>query len=73
MAADRAHNLPLGEDDSAEAIDHVVEEVKDDIRHGHVMDDVSHVLEERLGEAGVDLAPEALDDLAEDIENDVSI
>jgi hypothetical protein len=73
MAADRAHNLPLGQDDSAEAIEQVVEEVKDDIRHGHVTDDVSHVLEERLNKAGVDLGPEALDDLAEDIENDVSL
>ena len=60
-------------DDTTEAVEQVVEEVRDDIRHGHVTDDVSHVLEERLGEAGIGLRPETIDDLAEDIENDVSI
>ena len=73
MAINREHNDARGSDDEVEAVEHVVEEVRDDIRHGHVADDVSHVLEERLHEAGVDLRPEVIDDLAEDIENDVSL
>jgi len=58
--------------DETDAVERVVDEVRDEIRHGHVEDDVSHVLEERLHEVGVDLRPEKIDDLAEDIENDVS-
>ena len=73
MAINREHNDPSERDDDTEAVEQVVEEVRDDIRHGQVDDDVSHVLEERLHEAGVDLRPEVIDDLAEDIENDVSI
>jgi hypothetical protein len=73
MAINRDHSEARGSDDDSEAVEQVVEEVRDDIRHGQVTDDVSHVLEERLHEAGVDLRPEVIDDLAEDIENDVSI
>jgi hypothetical protein len=61
------------DDDRIEVIEHVVAEVEDDIHHGRVSDDVSHVLAERLEAAGVSLAPEAVDDLAEAIENDVSL
>ena len=50
----------------------MVEEVRDDILHGQVDDDVSLVLEERLEEAGLEMRPEDIDDLAEDIENDAS-
>lgn len=53
-------------------IEHIAEDVRSEIRLGHVEDDVSHVLEERFDEAGVRLRPEKVDDLAEDIENDVS-
>ena len=57
------------QEETAEA---VAEDVRSEIRLGHVEDDVTHVLEERLDEAGVHLRPEKVDDLAEDIENDVS-
>ena len=46
--------------------------MRDDIRQGRIDDDVTHVLEERLDEQGVHLRPEVVDDLAEEIENDVS-
>ena len=65
-------------DDSAEGVEHVetaegiADDVRDEIRLGHVQDDVSHVLEERFADAGIDLRPEAVDDLAEEIEKDVS-
>lgn len=69
---------PFDDDDSVEEVDGVetaesiAEEVKDEIRLGHVQDDVSHVLEERFDEAGIELRPEAVDELAEEIEKDVS-
>lgn len=59
--------------DTAEAIERVVAEVEDDIQHGRVSDDVNHLLAQRLEAAGVSLAPEAVDHLAEAIENDVSL
>jgi hypothetical protein len=55
-----------------ETAESIAEDVKDEIRLGHVQDDVTHVLEERFEEAGIDLRPEAVDDLAEEIERDVS-
>jgi molybdopterin-biosynthesis enzyme MoeA-like protein len=72
MSAEREQSDLAGSDDT-DAVEQVVEEVRDDIRHGQVEDDVSSVLEDRLTEAGVELRPETIDDLAEDIENDVSL
>ena len=66
------------DDDNAEAASHtetpesIAEEVKDEIRLGHVQDDVSHVLEERFEEEGIDMRPEEVDELAEEIERDAS-
>jgi len=71
MTTDANPNESL-EIDEAEVVEHIADDVRDEIRHGQVEEDVTHVLEERLDEAGVTLRPEAIDDLAEDIENDVS-
>jgi hypothetical protein len=62
----------VGEVDGVETAESIAEDVKDEIRLGHVQDDVSHVLEERFDEAGINLRPEAVDDLAEEIEKDAS-
>ncbi|MGP3536209.1 hypothetical protein ACTU3I_15540 [Microbacterium sp. RD1] len=67
-----ANDNSTPERDEAETVERVVEDVRDEVRHGQVEDDVTHVLEERLDEVGVDLRPESIDDLAEEIENDVS-
>jgi hypothetical protein len=57
----------------AESVEDIADEVRDDIRLGHVVDDdVSHVLEERLEGAGIDMRPEDVDELAEEIERDAS-
>lgn len=72
MTPDREPGEVPFADDDTEALDQVVEEVRDEIRHGHVEDDVSHVLADRLDEAGVHLRPETIDDLADGIEDDVS-
>lgn len=58
--------------DAVDAVEKIAEDVREDIRLGHVEDDVSHVLKERLDEAGVRVSRAAVDDLAEDIENDAS-
>ena len=74
MTAD-ANQEPLSADPAEtqeETVEDIAEDVRSEIRLGHVEDDVTHVLEERLDEAGVHLRPEKVDDLAEDIENDVS-
>ncbi|MFC8682028.1 hypothetical protein ACFT30_10935 [Microbacterium ureisolvens] len=68
----REPNQPVGDDEEEDVIEHVAHDVRDEIRQGHVVEDVRHVLDERLHDAGVDLRPERLDDLAEEIENDVS-
>jgi hypothetical protein len=62
---------PAGSVDD-QVVEDIAEDVRADILHGHVEDDVSHVLEERLEEVGVTLPPEDIDELAEEIENDVS-
>jgi hypothetical protein len=58
--------------DSPNTVEGIAEEVRDEIRLGHVEDDVSHVLKERLDGAGISMRPEDVEDLAEDIERDVS-
>ena len=58
--------------DSSATVEDIAGDVRDEIRLGHVEDEVSHVLEERLDEAGISMRPEDVDDLAEDIERDVS-
>lgn len=50
----------------------IAEDVRHEIQLGHVQDDVSHVLEERFEEAGIEARPEEVDDLAEEIERDAS-
>ncbi|WP_163166098.1 hypothetical protein [Arthrobacter sp. Alg241-R88] len=71
-------SAPFDDDETVEDTAHtetpesIADEVRDEIRLGHVEDDVSHVLEERFEEAGIELRPEEVDDLAEEIEKDVS-
>jgi hypothetical protein len=55
-----------------ETAESIADDVRNEIRLGHVQDDVSHVLKERFDKAGIDLRPEDVDDLAEEIERDVS-
>lgn len=68
---------PLEEDGIGEVLhpetpDSIAEDIIHEIRLGHIEDDVSHVLEERLDKAGIELPPEEVDDLAEEIERDAS-
>ncbi len=64
--------MDVADEDGPSAVARVIEAVRDEIRHGHVHDDVSRVLQLRLSEVGVTMRPEAIDDLADDIETDVS-
>jgi hypothetical protein len=56
----------------AKTVERIAEDIRDDVKLGHIQDDVSHVLEERLEEAGIEMRPEDVDDLAEEIEKDAS-
>lgn len=74
-----AVGAPLGsgdddvdEIDVAHTVESIAEDVREDIKLGHIEDDVSHVLEERFEEAGIEMRPEVVDDLAEEIERDAS-
>ncbi|MGN7199862.1 hypothetical protein [Arthrobacter sp. SAFR-044] len=62
----------VAESEHLETPETIAEDVRHDIQLGHVQDDVSHVLEERFEEAGIDARPEEVDDLAEEIERDAS-
>jgi hypothetical protein len=76
MADGDAPNVPVDDDDAAaahtETAESIADEIKDEIHLGHIEDEVSHVLEERFEEAGIDMRPEKVDDLAEEIERDAS-
>lgn len=61
-----------GDAESPDTVEDIAGEVRDEIRLGHVDDEVSHVLEERLDDAGISMRPEDVDGLAEDIERDAS-
>ena len=50
----------------------IADEIKDEIHLGHIQDDVSHVLENRFQQAGINMRPEEVDVLAEEIERDAS-
>lgn len=63
---------PPAPKNTAETVERIADDIRDDVRLGHVQDDVSHVLEERLDEAGIEMRPEDVDDLAEEIEKDAS-
>jgi hypothetical protein len=76
MADGDTPNVPVDDDDAAaahvETPESIADEIKDEIHLGHIEDEVSHVLEERFEEAGIDMRPEEVDDLAEEIERDAS-
>lgn len=63
---------PTQPENTVETVERIADDIRDDVRLGHVQDDVSHVLEERLDEAGIEMRPEDVDDLAEEIEKDAS-
>ena len=73
-----AHDPFDGNDELVAGAEHtetpetIAEDVRHDIQLGQVQDDVSHVLEERFEEAGIDASPEEVEDLAEEIERDAS-
>ena len=50
----------------------IADQVKADIQVGHVDDDVSAVLQQRLIDAGLEVRPEKVEELASDIENDAA-
>jgi hypothetical protein len=73
MADFRSDIADDGSEDPIEStVEQIAEEVLEEIRRGELDGDVAAVLRERLEDAGVDLRPEALENLAEDIENEAS-
>lgn len=60
------------EHDDEEVIEQVAADVLDDIEHGRVEGDTSTVVAERLERRGIHLRDEAIDSIADDIEEDAS-
>lgn len=58
--------------DTGQSVRDIVGDLLADIQLGHIDDDVSHVLAERLSRAGFEMRPEEVEDLAEGIENHAS-
>lgn len=61
-----------GQPGSGQSIRGIVGDLLADIQLGHIDDDVAHVLGERLRQAGLEVRPEEVEDLAEEIENHAS-
>lgn len=55
-----------------EKLEGIAEQVRGDIQLGHVNDDVTNVLEQRIEEAGLEVRPEDVETLADEIESDSS-
>jgi hypothetical protein len=60
------------ENDTEEAIERVAADVLDDVEHGRIDGDTATVIAERLEAQGIHLRTEAIDSIAEDIEEEAS-
>jgi len=58
--------------DDEETIERVAAEVLDDIEHGRVDGDTATLVSQRLEAEGIQLRTEAIDSIAEDIEEEAS-
>jgi len=61
-----------GQSGTGQSIKGIVRDLLADIQLGHIDDDVVNVLAERLRRAGLEVRPEEVEDLAEEIENHAS-
>jgi hypothetical protein len=59
-------------DDTTEAVERIAQDLIEDIEHGRVRGDTAEVLEERLKAEDIELRPEAIEALADDIEEEAS-
>ena len=59
-------------DDTTEAVERIAQDLIEDIEHGRVRGDTAEVLEERLRAEDIELRPEAIEALADDIEEEAS-
>lgn len=60
------------EHDDEEIVAQVAEEVLEDIEHGRIEGETADVIAQRLEDRGIRLRREAIDSIAEDIEEDAS-
>jgi len=60
------------DDPTGETVEEIADDVVSEIQHGQVDDDVSTILTERLDAAGLQVRPEDIDTLADEVENDAS-
>lgn len=60
------------ENDTMAAVERIAQDIIEDIEHGRVRGDTADVLGERLRAEHIELRPEALDALADDVEEEAS-
>lgn len=60
------------QDDTMATVERVVQDLLEDIEHGRVRGDTAEILDERLRAEHIELRPEALDALADDVEEEAS-
>ena len=60
------------QDDTMQAVERIAQDLIEDIEHGRVRGDTAEVLEERLKAEDIDLRPEAIEAIADDIEEEAS-
>lgn len=61
-----------GPDETVAAVERIAEELIEDIEHGRVLGDTAEALEQRLRAEDIELRPEAIEALADDIEEQAS-
>ena len=60
------------QDDPMATVERVVQDLLEDIEHGRVRGDTAEILDELLRAEHIELRPEALDALADDVEEEAS-
>jgi hypothetical protein len=60
------------QDDTAAAVERIAQDLVEDIEHGRVRGDTAEELERRLKAEDIELRPEAVEALADDVEEEAS-
>ena len=60
------------QDDTMATVERIVQDLLEDIEHGRVRGDTAEILDARLRAQHIELRPEALDALADDVEEEAS-
>jgi hypothetical protein len=60
------------QDDTVDAVERIAQDLVEDIEHGRVRGDTAEELEKRLKAEDIELRPEAVEAIADDVEEEAS-